>query len=493
MSDLHTPDLTRLPHPLQEAISRVATAFPGARLVGGVVRDLLLGQTTNDADMEVYGVEAAELERKTEALFPGHVHLVGQAFGVLKMNLEEGTSLDLALPRRESKLGQGHTGFFIQSDPSLDPKEAAQRRDFTINTISLHPLTGELYDPWHGREDLRTRTLRVVDPQTFQDDPLRVYRAAQFVARFELTVEGTSLELMKEMVERGDLTTLSKERITEEMRKLLLKSQKPSLGFELLRELGVIKRDYPELHALIDTPQEPEWHPEGNVWIHTMMALDVAARIIREPARNLNIEERLHILLGTLCHDLGKPATTRPLQKDGVLRIRSLGHEEGGIAPTQALFKRWSFGDICEKIVIATTADHLKPGLLFRAYEKGELQETSYANAIRKLLKRIKPASAETLLAIAESDHRGRSFPDALTAPYVIGEKFRQVMMEANLNQPEALKPLLQGKDLIELGITPGPEMGIWIRRIELARDDGRIQNREEAIAYVEEYRKKTT
>ena len=469
---------------------RVAETFPGARLVGGVVRDLLLGQSTKDADMEIYGVEAHALATSLRQLFPDHVHDVGQAFGVLKVDLHDGYSLDIALPRRESKSGQGHTGFSIQSDPFLDPKEAAKRRDFTINAISLHPLTGELYDPWNGQEDLQKSILRVVDTNTFQDDPLRVYRAAQFTARFQATIEPMSFRLMQEMVQRGDLDHLSKERITEELRKLLLKSLKPSLGFEVMRKLSIIERYYPELHALGDTPQEHEWHPEGNVWIHSLMALDVGALLIREPERHFSPEDQLAVMLGALCHDLGKPPTTHHVRKDGVMRIRSLGHEEAGREPTQTLLRRWCFGDVYERMVVATTADHLKPGLLFRAYEKGDLQEAAYANAIRKLLRRIQPASAEVLLAVAEADHRGRAFEDALTAPYVMGETFRRIMKQAALDQPQTLKPLLQGKDLLALGIQPGQAMGVLLRKIELARDDGRIKTREEALAYVKDQKK---
>lgn len=487
MPDLHTPDLNCLDPILREAILRVAHVYPGARLVGGVVRDLLLGHTTNDADIEVFGVPAEELQEQLQRHFPGHVHTVGQAFGVLKIDLERGFSLDVALPRRESKAGKGHTGFLIESDPHLDPKEAARRRDFTINAISLDPISLEVYDPWDGQKDLRDHLLRVVDPRTFQDDPLRVYRAAQFAARFHLQIDHESLALMKDMVRRGDLEELSKERVTEEIRKLLLKSTKPSIGFEVMRELGIIERSYPELHALIDTPQEAEWHPEGNVWIHTMMVIDAAASIIQQTERHLNPEDQLVVMLGALCHDLGKPPTTQTMDKGGIMRIRSLGHEEGGRGPTASLLAKWCFGSTCEETVIATTVDHLKPGLLFRAYEKGELQETSYANAVRKLLRRIRPASAEVLLAVAEADHRGRGFEDALTAPYVMGEAFRKIMEQAELNKPEALEPLLHGKDLIELGVQPGPEMGTLIRSVELARDDGRITNKEEALAYIKE------
>jgi tRNA nucleotidyltransferase (CCA-adding enzyme) len=250
----------------------------------------------------------------------------------------------------------------------------------------------------------------------------------------------------------------------------------------LLHDLGVIARSYPELHALIETPQEPAWHPEGDVWIHTLMVLDQAA-LLRD--RFSEPSERLQLMLGALCHDLGKPSTTKMGEKGGVPRIRSLGHEEAGEAPTRSLLARWTFGEDAERAAVAVAMQHLKPGMLLRQLTQGALTEETYANAVRKLIKRIFPVSWRVLLAAAEADHRGRGLPDAKTEPYEAGERFvATVSLHALGTAP--LAPLIHGQDLIERGMTPGPQMGECIKRIEEARDRGEIRTREEALAYLD-------
>jgi tRNA nucleotidyltransferase (CCA-adding enzyme) len=461
---------------------------PRAFIVGGYVRDLLLDQEPKDADVEVFGVEATRLQSLLEQLFPGCVHDVGRAFGILKIHLSHGVEFDVAIPRTESKTAPGHKGFAVNTNPYLSAKEAAQRRDFTMNAISLDPLTGELIDPWNGQADLEQRLLKVVDPETFVDDPLRVYRAVQFLARFELTLDSATKELMMKMVNEGHLKELSAERITEELTKLLLLAKRPSLGFELLRELDVIAADYPELQALINTPQEPEWHPEGDVWIHTMMVVDQAAKIIRRPENNdLTREERLQAVFGALCHDLGKPSTTRRQEKNGVMCWRSLGHQEAGEAPTLALCARLKFSESIVHAARMIALHHLRPSEYYIKKQKGELTGASYSNAIRTLLKRIKPLHWRVMHASAEADFRGRGFPDAETREYPYGTLFQDTIQREELDK-EALLPLVLGHELIErFGIEPGPYIGNLLRTIENARDEGTIQTKEQALALAED------
>src|SRR3989338_752979 len=249
---------------------------PKALLVGGFVRDSILKLQPKDIDMEVYGVSYEMLNNALEKLFPNQIIEVGKSFGVFKIR-QQNFEIDIALPRTESKTGTGHKAFATKSNPDITVTEALSRRDFTINTIALDPLTKEYIDPYNGQKDIADRILRVVNPQKFIEDPLRVYRALQLVGRFNITVEPGTLELLKRMVSSGELGTLSKERITEEWRKLLLKSKRPSLGFTLAMDLGIIEKYFPELYILKSTPQEPEWHPEGNVWNHSLLSLDVAA------------------------------------------------------------------------------------------------------------------------------------------------------------------------------------------------------------------------
>ena len=448
-----------------------------ALLVGGYVRDQLLGIASKDADIEVYGVPAKKLEALLRHAYPRRVNTVGRAFGVLKIAIGNGKDLDVALPRRESKTGAGHRGFRVEGDPGMTISEAARRRDFTINAIAQDPLTGKMEDPFDGAKDLKKKVLRVVDPKTFIEDPLRVYRAAQFVARFGLTVEPATMRLMKKMVVRGDLLQLSAERITEELKKMLLRAERPSRGFELLRELGVIKRNWKEIWALVGTPQEPEWHPEGDVWIHTMMVIDEAAKMIRQRARKFTEDEKLAVMVGSLCHDFGKPATTKKM--DG--RIRSLGHEAAGETPTRSFLSRLSFGETVRSAAIAIATQHLKPALLFRELERGTMTKDQYTNAVRKLVSRIHPVSWRILIASAEADYRGRGAHGPKKGVYEIGASFVAAIRRLKMHKMPP-KPLLQGRDLVALGIQPGPEMGKMIQAVEDARDRGEVRTKKEAL-----------
>ncbi|RPJ66233.1 MAG: hypothetical protein EHM24_21220, partial [Acidobacteria bacterium] len=304
------------------AIAEVVAGAGGrALVVGGWVRDLLLGRPSKDLDIEVYRVPADALRVLLERL--GRVNTVGESFTVYKLE-----DVDVSLPRRESKVGRGHKGFAVEGDPSLPFREAARRRDFTINAIGWDPLTGSFEDPWNGRGDLERRILRVVDPATFGEDSLRVLRAVQFVARFELQVEEATRRLCASI----PLDDLASERIWGEFEKLLLLPARPSLGFAFAREVGVVERLLPEMAALVGCEQEPEWHPEGDVWVHTLLVIDEARRRIEGLARG----PALAVMLGAMCHDLGKPATTAFV--DG--RIRSLGHEEAGVPPATVLLDR---------------------------------------------------------------------------------------------------------------------------------------------------------
>lgn len=480
---------------LLEAANRLATtvkalphdpeypdAEPRALLVGGFVRDAVLGLQPKDADLEIYGVSPKRLEQLLDQLFSERVNAVGRAFGVFKINLGDGLDFDVSVPRRESKTGRGHKGFEVCGDPAMTIEDAARRRDFTMNALAANPLTGEVFDPFHGIEDLRRGVLRVTDPERFQDDPLRVYRALQFAARLDLAPDVKSRELMREMVARGDTHELPRERVTEEIRKLLMKSARPSTGFELARELGIVERDYPELHALIDCPQELEWHPEGDVWIHTMMVLDEAAKLIRQPERDLTDDERLQVMLGALCHDLGKPATTAFV--DG--RTRSLGHEDAGGEPTLTLCAKWTFAQDDVAAAVAVAKEHLKPSMFAKSYERGEMNDANYVNAVRRLLKRIHPASWRVLIAASEADSRGRAIPGMDTKPYTEGERFIKAIRTNKLDEAPA-KPLIQGRDLLELGLEPGPRMGEIIRAVEDARDRGEVRTKEEALEYLKQ------
>ena len=421
-------------------------------IVGGWVRDRLLGRDSKDIDLEVYGVPAASLRALLEQVGP--VNTVGESFTVYKVG-----PLDVALPRRESKTGHGHRGFSVSGDPDLPLEEAARRRDFTINAIAWDPLTEDYLDPCGGRADLERRVLRAVDPATFADDSLRVLRALQFVARFELELDAATRALCRTIA----LDDLPAERIWGELEKLLLGAKRPSVGFALALELGVIERLFPELAALVDCPQEPEWHPEGDVWVHTLLVIDRA----RERIDGLTRPAQIAIMLGAVCHDLGKPATTATI--DG--RIRSLNHEEMGVAPATAFLDRINMhtldGDDVRRHVLGLVANHLKPGM-WRTARDGVGD-----GAFRRLARKV---NLELLARLAKADCLGRTGEFDCSAMDWFLERARALGV-----QHEAPKPLLLGRHLLGLGMTPGPRIGEVLRQVYERQLDGEIRSLEDA------------
>ena len=252
-----------------EIARAVRDAGGRALVVGGWVRDHLLGTGSKDVDIEVSGLDVERLESVLAGF--GRVHAVGRAFGVFRVG---GIDVDFSLPRRDSKHGPGHRGFDVTPDPSLGFAQAARRRDLTVNSIGIDPLTGEVLDPHGGRRDLERRVLRATDPERFPEDPLRGLRVAQLAARLEMAPDEELVALCRAL----DLGELSGERVFDELAKLLLRAAKPSIGFRFLEDSGQL-RFFPELDALRGVPQDPEWHPEGDVWVHTLMVLDAAASL----------------------------------------------------------------------------------------------------------------------------------------------------------------------------------------------------------------------
>ncbi len=478
-------------HEIEGALTRVVRALDGLNaqcvLVGGAVRDALLGHEAKDLDIEVFGVSADDLESALRNEYGDDVHAVGRAFCVFKIAFHVRRNgihdIDVSIPRRESKAGEGHTDFEVTGDPRMSFEDAARRRDFTINAIGFDLHSRELLDPFGGKADLEKQILRVVDPATFPDDPLRVYRAVQFVARFGLTPEPNTEELLRSMVEEGVASHLSEERVGEEFEKLLVKAERPSLGLAFASELGLIERAYPELHVLKATRQDPEWHPEGDVWTHTLMVVDQAAKIIRDSKRSFSEREKRQVMYGALCHDLGKPETTEKI--DG--RIRSRGHSEAGVPLTEALLSRHAVAYRDREAVMKLVKAHLVPGALYKAHEKGELSDDQYVGAVRKLMCRLDPVDIEVLLATAEADFRGRDFPTADEPEYLYGKKMRDAIEQSGLRD-EGLSTLLSGDDVMALGIKEGPEVGRAIQIVEDARERGDVRTKEEAIEYLQKH-----
>jgi tRNA nucleotidyltransferase (CCA-adding enzyme) len=435
-------------------IARAVRELGGrALIVGGWVRDRILSRDAKDLDIEVFGIEADRLKDLLGTF--GSVNTVGESFTVYKVG-----HLDVSLPRRESKTGRGHKGFTVEGDPALSLEDAARRRDFTINSMSFDPLTDELIDPFGGARDLDARILRAVDAATFADDSLRVLRALQFAARFDLTVDDGTRTLCRSLA----LDDLPAERVWGELEKLLLRAPRPSLGLALANDLGVVQQLWPELLALQGCEQEYEWHPEGDVWVHTLMVTDEA----RQRIADLDHPRSVVMMLSALCHDMGKPATTK--FEDG--RIRSKGHEEAGVAPATEFLDRLNIHTIggydVRRTVLGIVAHHLKPTMFFKS-------PTPVSDgAFRRLAQKVDP---ELLARFAEADCHGRLGTFDCGGMRWFLERARALGVE---HQPPA--PLLLGRHVLDMGIAPGPAVGTLLKAVYEQQLDGTVTTLDEAV-----------
>ncbi len=430
-------------------------------LVGGSVRDRLLGIEAKDFDVEVYGIAPLKLREILENL--GRVDAVGEAFTVYKI----GQDLDVSLPRREKKVSRGHKGFVVEGDPNMSFEEAAKRRDFTINAILQDVLTGEIIDIYGGREDIERKLIRHVSSETFAEDSLRVLRAAQFAARFEFEIDAETIEICRTI----DLTDLPKERIWGELEKFLLNARQPSVGLKWFYELGITKQLFSEMEALIGIPQESEWHPEGDVDVHTLLVVDRARELIDD----LPYAKKVAVMLGALCHDFGKPGTTKFF--DG--RWRSHAHDEAGVEPTISFLDKLGIFTIngfdVREQVIQLVRYHLKPGEFYK--QRKNLGD----GAFRRLARRVEP---DLLYRVSRADTLGRNADwipkekwfDAVPQEWFIA-RAKELAVET-----EAPKEFLMGRHLKELGLTPSPQFTEITKAVYEKQLDGQITNLEEAI-----------
>ncbi len=439
----------------QELIKHQAKAV----IVGGSVRDTFLGLEAKDYDVEVYGLDSLEALEKILKKF-GRVELVGKSFGVLKLIYEKEV-YDFSFPRSEKKVEKGHKGFDVTIDGSYSYEKAAKRRDFTINALGYEIAQSTFLDPFGGREDLDKKVLRHIDAETFVEDPLRIYRGIQFCARFGFEMAKETKALCTIMIEKGALEELPKERVYEEFKKLLLKAPKPSVGFSLMRELGVL-RYFPELAALIGIKQDLKWHPEGDVWIHTMMTIDAMARLRRG-------EEKRDLILmyAALCHDFGKPLTTEEIEG----RIRALGHAKAGLAPTRDFMMRLTNEEALIEKILPLVEYHLSPSLLYH--------DKASKAAIRRLSTKV---NIEDLVLVAKADFLGRTRKEAKSGEYPAGAWLLEMAQNLNVSKM-APKNLLQGRDLIMLGLEPSPRFKEILDAVYEKQLDGKVRTKEEALA----------
>ncbi|MFL5805889.1 MAG: CCA tRNA nucleotidyltransferase [Roseiflexaceae bacterium] len=426
-------------------------------LVGGAVRDILLGYAPKDLDIEVYQLD---VERLAVALAPfGRIDAVGRSFGVLKLRTPAGQEFDFALPRRESKVGAGHRGFLAAPDPTMTPQEAAARRDFTINAMAITPA-GQVLDFFGGQDDLRARILRHTTA-AFAEDPLRVLRGMQFAARFDMRLAPATAVLCRQLL--AEAPTLAIERVWAEWWKWAAQGVRLSAGLRVLEETGWINL-YPELAALVGCEQDPVWHPEGSVFVHSLHVCDAAAAIAER--EGLQGEQRAVLIFAALCHDLGKPATTSH-DLDG--HIRSPGHDQAGIAPTESLLRRIGCPHGIAAQVVPLVREHMV-----------HIGMTLTDRSVRRLALRLAPATIEQWGRLVEADHSGRP-------PLPPGNPGAEIVALAQrLGTAEGRPaPLLFGRHLIDAGLMqPGPALGALLRRAYQAQIDGVFATAEEGLAW---------
>ncbi|MCB1744210.1 MAG: CCA tRNA nucleotidyltransferase [Gammaproteobacteria bacterium] len=443
---------TQLPPPpprLLRVLQAIADHGGRGLIVGGWVRDGLLGLPARDMDVEVFGLGLESL-RPLLARF-GTVVAVGRSFAVLKI---KGLDADFSLPRASS-LGSSVRGDLRSgADPGLDATSAARRRDLTINSMAFDPLQAALLDPLDGLSDLRAGRLRPADPTLFGEDPVRGLRVAELLARygqrFDLKVDPELLRICM----RLDLSDCAAERLYESFKKLLLRGDRPSLGLAFLRQ-STLLRFFPELAALVEVPQSPYWHPEGCVWTHTLMVTDAAAGLRRGD------EDDPALMFGALCHDLGKPETT--VEHDG--RIRSPRHEQAGIAPTTRFLAQLSAPGRLLKQVCALVEHHLKPVQFPAAHAR--------AGAYRRLARQLAAAevSIELLARVARADQLGRTTSNARQG--LVPEVDAFLQQAAALEVTQSARPdVVQGRHLLARGIEPGPRMGELLARCRELQDE---------------------
>ena len=417
----------------------VAEAGGRAYYVGGIVRDGLMGVECKDIDIEVYGIAPGRLREVLGKL--GEVYDRGASFGVLGLRHSD---IDIAMPRTESRTGARHTDFDVCVNPFLDPKEASRRRDFTINAMMQDVLSGEILDFYGGRADLEKRVIRCVCPETFVEDALRVFRACQFAARLDAQIAPETRELCREM----DVTELSHERIFTETEKALIKADRPSAYFRELREMNHLKEYFPELEATIGVEQNPKFHPEGDVFEHTMLVTDAAAGL------RSRAEWPLGFMLSALMHDLGKVIATET-QEDG--RITAYGHEVLGLDFVEGQLRRITNHEKLIAYVKNQTELHMRPNMLAGANSKKKKTRQLFDLSI----------CPNDLILLSRADASGK-----LDEPYDEGNEawLRQRLEDYR----ECIKrPMVTGRDLIAAGLKPDQNFSRLIQRARMLHFSG--------------------
>ena len=453
----------KLPIPVE--LTRILTETPelgDSYLVGGCVRDALLGTAIQDVDVEVFGVDYERLLRALRRW--GRTDLVGRSFGVVKLTTREGRTFDFTIPRRDSKVAPGHKGFEIAFDLAITPREAAARRDFTINALMYDPRRETVLDFFGGVRDLERRVLRHTSP-AFVEDPLRVLRGMQFAARFDLQPAPETVALCRSI--KTGFRELAVERVCDEWFKWAARSRRPSAGLEFLRATEWLEQ-FPELQATVGVPQEPEWHPEGDVFVHTGHCCD--ALVSLPQWQQADERSRIVFSLAVLTHDLGKARTTERVEQGGVWRIMSPQHEEAGAALAESFLQRLRAPHAVIERVLPLVRHHM-----------AHLQ-TVTDRAVRRLAKRLEPETIPSLCTVMTADAMGRPPKPPVAPPIVAGLLAKAAELEV---QERAPRPILLGRYLVELGMEPGPAFGEILEAAFEAQLEGKFMDLPQAFVWL--------
>lgn len=434
----------------REISAAIREAGGRAYLVGGYVRDTLLGRKSKDIDLEVYGLTPARLFELLTGF--GEPYTRGAAFGVLGLRHSD---IDIAMPRKEKAVGGGHKDFEVYVDPFLPEEQACRRRDFTVNALMLDPLTNGVVDHVHGREDLKKGVLRHVDTNSFPEDPLRVFRAARFSAVLGFTLAEETVSLCRGI----DVSALSRERVMEETSRALLKAERPSVYFRTLEKTGQLGCFFPEIQALIGAKQNPKYHPEGDVFTHTMNVLDAGAALKEET------KEPLFFMYSCLMHDLGKPSST-VVCEDGTLTCPD--HAPRGVPFAEKALGRLTNDRRLIAYVLDMVKRHMDPLFLFK--------ENARPDKTRALLDAS--VCSEDLLVLTRADSLGKGKPTKPEKDLFWRERYSDYLTWRT-------EPRVSGADLIAAGFAPGEEMGKLLKLTYRWALEG--VSREEALQRIRE------
>lgn len=416
---------------MMKLVSAVSSAGGKTYIVGGFVRDAIIGKENKDIDFEIHGLDAVTIEKILFDVSGSPALKKGSSFGVYGI---KGYDFDIAMPRKEHCIGSKHTDFAVSVDPFMGVDEASRRRDFTINSLMYDVEADEIVDCHHGCDDLANKVIRHVCDETYVEDALRVFRAAQFAARFDFDIAPETIALSRSISEK--LMDLSGERVESEMHKALMKSGKPSVFFRKLLEMDALHFWFPELAALIETPQWPAHHPEGNAFEHTMLVIDEAAK------SRCRAENPYAFMLAALCHDYGKATTT--FFNEAKQKLVAYGHDQAAKPLVDAFMDRLRLSNEIRSYVQNLVLLHMRPNM----YVGNDATDYAFNHMFDQT------KHAEDLLLLAKADHFGRGVKLDYT-------KYDEVLADRLNKYRELMKrPEATASDFMKLGVKPSPLLG---------------------------------